>query len=291
MDTAQGGDLVIQLDPTEVLPSFVLNILPVSSHLIIPSIPTMFSHRIVLIRPSVRFHPITQTVPHVLSTVSTHRRPERSSDYNHNLEVELIDPNHLYPNKFNIIRLIAEPESTWEEKNPKMAADSPLWTFWSLKLSEDLSHASTHFGHVDHLAGHVERPAEHFLFLGEVTPSKHSLFRWTYASYQATFRNPSFVGLVRHIKQQLKSGVGREILLAEEKSSLGVERPTLIRPHRRPNRRCKEQFKSSRDEADQKKRFLQFDVQEFCDNFEKEMMKALRDVSKIQKKAQPHVHL
>ena len=69
------------------------------------------------------------------------------------------------------------------------------------------------------------------------------------------------------------------------------ERPTLIRPHRRPNRRCKEQFKSSRDEADQKKRFLQFDVQEFCDNFEKQMMKALRDVSKIQKKAQPHVHL
>ena len=130
MDTAQGGDLVIQLDPTEVLPSFVLNILPVSSHMVIPSIPTMFSHRIVLIRPSVPFHPITQTVPHVLSTVSTHGRPERSSDYNHNLEVELIDPNHLYPNKFNIIRLIAEPESTWEEKNPKMAADSPLWTFW-----------------------------------------------------------------------------------------------------------------------------------------------------------------
>ncbi|WZZ70520.1 hypothetical protein YC2023_081890 [Brassica napus] len=57
------------------------------------------------------------------------------------------------------------------------------------------------------------------------------------------------------------------------------------------NLRCKEQFKSSRDEADQKRRFLQFDVQEFCDNFEKEMMKALRDVSKIQKKAQPHVHL
>ncbi|KAG5389446.1 hypothetical protein IGI04_030987 [Brassica rapa subsp. trilocularis] len=32
------------------------------------------------------------------------------------------------------------------------------------------------------------------------------LFRWTCASYQATYRNPSFVGLVRHIKKQLKSG-------------------------------------------------------------------------------------
>ncbi|WZZ02815.1 hypothetical protein YC2023_088736 [Brassica napus] len=33
-----------------------------------------------------------------------------------------------------------------------------------------------------------------------------SLFHWTCASYQATYRNPSFVELVRHIKQQLKSG-------------------------------------------------------------------------------------
>ncbi|WZZ86400.1 hypothetical protein YC2023_114979 [Brassica napus] len=32
------------------------------------------------------------------------------------------------------------------------------------------------------------------------------LFRWTCASYQATYRNSSFVGLVRHIKQQMKSG-------------------------------------------------------------------------------------
>ncbi|KAG5405649.1 hypothetical protein IGI04_011768 [Brassica rapa subsp. trilocularis] len=46
---------------------------------------------------------------------------------------------------------------------------------------------------------------KHFLFLLEFPPSKHSLFRWTCASYQSTFRNPSFVGLVRHIKQQLKS--------------------------------------------------------------------------------------
>ncbi|WZZ51004.1 hypothetical protein YC2023_051111 [Brassica napus] len=33
-----------------------------------------------------------------------------------------------------------------------------------------------------------------------------SLFRWTCASYQATFRNLSFGELVNHIKYQLKSG-------------------------------------------------------------------------------------
>ncbi|KAF3602317.1 hypothetical protein F2Q69_00035297 [Brassica cretica] len=42
----------------------------------------------------------------------------------------------------------------------------------------------------------------------ELDDSKQtSLFRWTCASYQETDRNPSFVGLVRHIKQQPKSGV------------------------------------------------------------------------------------
>ncbi|KAF3515872.1 hypothetical protein DY000_02058713 [Brassica cretica] len=45
-----------------------------------------------------------------------------------------------------------------------------------------------------------------FRFLVRLSPSKLSLFRWTCASYQATIRNPSFVGLVHHIKQQLKSG-------------------------------------------------------------------------------------
>ncbi|KAF3591911.1 hypothetical protein DY000_02021950 [Brassica cretica] len=63
------------------------------------------------------------------------------------------------------------------------------------------------------------------------------------------------------------------------------ERPTLRRPHKVPNRRCKEQSKSSKGEADPKRRFLQFDVQEICDNSEKEMMKILKDVNKIQKKS------
>ncbi|WZZ08240.1 hypothetical protein YC2023_094161 [Brassica napus] len=50
-------------------------------------------------------------------------------------------------------------------------------------------------------------------FLMRLSLSEQLLFRWTCASYQATFRNPSFGGLV--------SG-GREILLAEELSNIGV---------------------------------------------------------------------
>ncbi|WZZ79028.1 hypothetical protein YC2023_099600 [Brassica napus] len=43
-------------------------------------------------------------------------------------------------------------------------------------------------------------------FLVRLSPSKQPLIRWTCASYQATFRNPSFGGLVSHIKHLLKSG-------------------------------------------------------------------------------------
>ncbi|WZZ21128.1 hypothetical protein YC2023_122515 [Brassica napus] len=59
----------------------------------------------------------------------------------------------------------------------------------------------------------------------------------------------------------------------------------FVSVHDRPNRRSNEPFKSSQGEADPKRRFLQFDVQEICDNFEKGMMKALKDISKSQKKS------
>ncbi|KAF2585306.1 hypothetical protein F2Q70_00035614 [Brassica cretica] len=42
---------------------------------------------------------------------------------------------------------------------------------------------------------------------------------------------------------------------------------------------------SSKGEADLKRCFLQFNVQEICDNFEKGMMKALKDISKSHKKS------
>ncbi|WZZ70000.1 hypothetical protein YC2023_081370 [Brassica napus] len=43
--------------------------------------------------------------------------------------------------------------------------------------------------------------------------------------------------------------------------------------------------KMTRDVADPKRRLLQFDVQEICDNFEKGIMKALKDISKSHKKS------
>ncbi|KAF2600378.1 hypothetical protein F2Q68_00010219 [Brassica cretica] len=55
--------------------------------------------------------------------------------------------------------------------------------------------------------------------------------------------------------------------------------------------RCKDHIKTTKDVADPKRRLLQFDVKEISDNFEKGMMKALKEISKSHKKRQPHVHL
>ncbi|WZZ38086.1 hypothetical protein YC2023_034345 [Brassica napus] len=66
---------------------------------------------------------------------------------------------------------------------------------------------------------------------------------------------------------------------------LHKERLAQRRPHKMPNRRCKEQFKTSKGEADPKRKHFQFDVKQFCDNFVKGVDKALKDVSKSQKKS------
>ncbi|KAF2549268.1 hypothetical protein F2Q70_00022393 [Brassica cretica] len=117
MDTAQGSDLVNNLDPNEVLPS---------DHV---------EH-------------IARVIPSDHSIHTDHVFPSDRADQT----VRIVPSDH--PD-----RLMVEPESIWDEKNPKMAANSPLWSFWSLKLSEDLSHARTQFGHVDHPGSHMERPA------------------------------------------------------------------------------------------------------------------------------------
>ncbi|KAG5374255.1 hypothetical protein IGI04_042427 [Brassica rapa subsp. trilocularis] len=52
-----------------------------------------------------------------------------------------------------------------------------------------------------------------------------------------------------------------------------------------PNRRCNEPFKSSQGEADPERCLLQFDVQEFCDNFVEEVVKTLKDVNQTHKKS------
>ncbi|XP_048620406.1 uncharacterized protein LOC106410668 isoform X2 [Brassica napus] len=63
------------------------------------------------------------------------------------------------------------------------------------------------------------------------------------------------------------------------------ERLTQRKPHEMPNRRCKEQFKTSRDEAVQRRLFSQFEIQEFCDNLVEGVVKALKDVRKSHKKS------
>uniref|UniRef100_A0A0D3ALI7 Uncharacterized protein n=1 Tax=Brassica oleracea var. oleracea TaxID=109376 RepID=A0A0D3ALI7_BRAOL len=75
------------------------------------------------------------------------------------------------------------------------------------------------------------------------------------------------VGPVRHIRQQIEFA---------SLSDLVQERLDI---------RCKDHIKTTRDVADPKRRLLQFDVQEICDNFEKGMMKALKDISKSHKKS------
>ncbi|KAF2581166.1 hypothetical protein F2Q68_00004770 [Brassica cretica] len=59
----------------------------------------------------------------------------------------------------------------------------------------------------------------------------------------------------------------------------------VVSVQERLDTRCKDHIKTTRDVADPKRRLLQFDVQEICDNFEKGMMKALEDISKNHKKS------
>ncbi|KAF3534607.1 hypothetical protein DY000_02040125 [Brassica cretica] len=63
------------------------------------------------------------------------------------------------------------------------------------------------------------------------------------------------------------------------------EMPTLRKPYKVPDRRCKEQSKSSKGEADPKRRLLQFDIQEFFDNFVEEVVKTLKDDNQTHKKS------
>ena len=53
----------------------------------------------------------------------------------------------------------------------------------------------------------------------------------------------------------------------------------------KPNRWSNEHVNTSKGESDPRRRLLQFDVQQFCDNFVKGVDKALKDVSKSQKKS------
>ncbi|KAF2544201.1 hypothetical protein F2Q68_00031585 [Brassica cretica] len=83
--------------------------------------------------------------------------------------------------------------------------DQPFPQFISSPLSSRIPRGSQQISHGRGLPRVLQRLVkiqllEHFLV------SKQPLIRWTCASYQATFKNPSFGGLVSHIKHQLKSG-------------------------------------------------------------------------------------
>uniref|UniRef100_A0A0D3BRW4 Uncharacterized protein n=1 Tax=Brassica oleracea var. oleracea TaxID=109376 RepID=A0A0D3BRW4_BRAOL len=127
-----------------------------------------------------------------------------------------------------------------------------------LTLSEDLGFVGMQLVRSERPAALADRPAYVLILtaldLAELVLSflvshiqvNTSSNRWTCESYQATTRDPSLGGLAK---------------------------------------RCNEPFKSSQGEADPKRRFLQFDVQEFCDNFVEEVVKTLKDVNQTHKKS------
>ncbi|KAF3570456.1 hypothetical protein F2Q69_00059565 [Brassica cretica] len=68
---------------------------------------------------------------------------------------------------------------------------------------------------------------------------------------------------------------------------LSPRTPYILAPsvQERLDIRCKDHIKTTRDVADPKRRLLQFDVKEIYDNFEKRMMKALKDIRKSHKQS------
>ncbi|WZZ34939.1 hypothetical protein YC2023_018340 [Brassica napus] len=124
MDTAQGGVLAYQLDQTEVF---------MSDHAsptvrVIPSDHSVHAdHNFPLDRAdqTVRTDPSDHSDR---TACAVHRIDPRTSGIE--LKIDLIDPLHFFPSQFNILRLIVKPDSTWDEKNPKMFTDFLLWPFW-----------------------------------------------------------------------------------------------------------------------------------------------------------------
>ncbi|KAL0758703.1 hypothetical protein Bca101_074853 [Brassica carinata] len=133
MDTVQGGVLVYKLDQTKVFMSDhaspTARVIP-SDHSVHADHNFPLDRADQTVRTDPSDHPITPTVPHVLSIVLTQGRPYWSLVSNHDLEMDFIDPLNFFPSQFNILRLIVKPDSTWNEKNPKMFTYFLLWPFW-----------------------------------------------------------------------------------------------------------------------------------------------------------------
>ncbi|WZZ79027.1 hypothetical protein YC2023_099599 [Brassica napus] len=95
----------------------------------------------------------------------------------------------------------------------------------SLELNE-LNLSSVHFKPI--LIKNAKRESARKSW--SLSPSKQPLIRWTCASYQATFRNPSFGGLVSHIKHQLKSGsiIGPSATHCVTKNKQYIQEPATV---------------------------------------------------------------
>ncbi|KAF3524727.1 hypothetical protein F2Q69_00048015 [Brassica cretica] len=79
----------------------------------------------------------------------------------------LIDPHAPFPDLLDMLRLIGEPDFTWDVKNPKttkLLTSGPFGSYRTsrrtiLKLSEDLTRARMQLVHEGHPAGCTDHPA------------------------------------------------------------------------------------------------------------------------------------
>uniref|UniRef100_A0A0D3DQS0 Protein kinase domain-containing protein n=1 Tax=Brassica oleracea var. oleracea TaxID=109376 RepID=A0A0D3DQS0_BRAOL len=88
---------------------------------------------------------------------------------------------------------------------------------------------------------------------------------------------PDIIDKISSLDERFQTdlGISSEIILSFE----------CVSVQKKPNRWSKEHINTSKGESGPKRQSFQFDVQQFCDNFVKGVDKALKDVSKSQKKS------
>uniref|UniRef100_A0A0D3E9N2 Uncharacterized protein n=1 Tax=Brassica oleracea var. oleracea TaxID=109376 RepID=A0A0D3E9N2_BRAOL len=172
-------------------------------------------------------------------------------------------------------------------------------------------------------AGHAEAPNKHLFLVGPVRHIRQQIEIVSPTDLGIIEIHletiPSDFGLVEHLERHrcVLLVLGKDILISTSISlahlilvmMFGLQRKSNKEKHPRlsvsqtafkyalntfdeyvdvqekPNRWSKEHVNTSKDVADPKRKHFQFDVQQFCDNFVKGVDKALKDVSKNQKKS------
>ncbi|KAJ4902137.1 Uncharacterized protein Rs2_16088 [Raphanus sativus] len=125
IDPTNGDDRDAQLSPIEVFP------------------PVRADHTVRTIQ--------SDHVVRTPSTVLTRARPDWSLDQNHGLTMEPTVPEELFPDPFNIPRIIVEPDFIWDENSLKTIATSHFWPVWFVpqaptNVLTTLPLCSTHLG-------------------------------------------------------------------------------------------------------------------------------------------------